>query len=363
VESIQSDLSPTQLASLALMSGSQSRANLYRMLSQGHSAGNSVQGTLLSIADTLHKDGNQVQAQIYEMFSQRIIEAPDFAQAFNGYASDDEKLLLSTSSDAKDVGQLLLAAAEQNEFKSSLVSAAVSPVIYPWAMGFAGMGLLYFAGRSVFPALSAQLSKDKVRPTLDFILGYATFISNYWYIIIPMVVAILASILYSLPKHTGSVRKVLDYLPIYNTYKQLVALSTINTITFLLKSKMDLNQVFDKLENNSSPYLADYVNKMRTAYESDENQGEGSSPADCLNIGLINKALMLPLRIAASTISLPQALDQTFLQNKSQVMKSTNTTAKNNALVGWLLFLACIALFMLTLSDVARELAEKAFSR
>ena len=82
---------------------------------------------------------------------------------------------------------------------------------------------------------------------------------DYGWILPIIVIGIIAAIIYSLPRLTGSLRNFLDYLPPWSIYKVVVGSTMILAITAMVKSKFKLLDSLQMCREEASPWLQERI--------------------------------------------------------------------------------------------------------
>ncbi|BCD92283.1 hypothetical protein fh0823_24220 [Francisella halioticida] len=119
--------------------------------------------------------------------------------------------------------------------------------------------LIFMANAYIFPILLTIKPLKELPSSTYGLYVFCHFFTSNLYILILLLVVVIATIAYSLPRLRGISRKILDQISPYNIYKQLIATSFLISLSLLLQSGDDFYSAVHKIKANSSKYLAEFL--------------------------------------------------------------------------------------------------------
>lgn len=146
---------------------------------------------------------------------------------------------------------------------------------------------------------------------------------------------------WSLPRLTGPVRKLLDRIPPWSTYRDARATSVFVTLGALIEAGLTIDQALARISRESNRYMQWHLEAIRLRYE-----GDPSKPIQALDTGLFSKRMLDLVAEAATQRSFDATLQHVGRQSMDEIVKSVKLTA-------WLangFFLAIIFSFLIWLT-------------
>lgn len=205
------------------------------------------------------------------------------------------------------------------EANSAMKTALIGPGI---VLTIAVAMILMFALYAV--PLIADIYPPERWPTMGKMLyAISSTIKNYGILILLSVIAFIFGIIYSLPRLTGKVRKKLDRLPVYSTYRQVNGLNALVGIASQLKVGVSLVESLRVVSNQSSPYLSWLLDeiRMKLALQPDEF-------GRAFDVGLYEDDVLYRLMDFSERSSFPKAVERVGLQSFDKVTNSIKASSK-----------------------------------
>jgi toxin co-regulated pilus biosynthesis protein E len=177
-----------------------------------------------------------------------------------GFVPENDLLILSVESDQTitALNKLIKMMAQFKKLKSEISKMFFIPIISVFLV----FVLIFCANYYVFPSL-IQLKPLSEFPssTYDLYRICEFFVKNIVWIML-LIIFLTTSIFFSLATLTGSMRKILDFIPPYSIYKNISATNFLISLSMLLESGVDFDSAIAKLQEKSSKYLNSFLTKI-----------------------------------------------------------------------------------------------------
>lgn len=127
---------------------------------------------------------------------------------------------------------------------------------------------------------------------------------------------------WSLSKFTGPVRKALDSIPPWSTYRDERATSVFVSLGALIEAGLTIDQALARISRESNRYMQWHLEAIRLRYEADP-----SKPIQALDTGLFSKRMLDLVAEAAAQRSFDATLQNVGRQSMDEIVKSVKRTA------------------------------------
>ncbi|CAG2138261.1 Toxin coregulated pilus biosynthesis protein E [Cupriavidus campinensis] len=164
--------------------------------------------------------------------------------------------------------------------------------------------------------------------------------AKYW----PATTAVLLlAVLYrwSLPRWTGHVRKFVDHIPPWSAYRDARAASLFTGLGSLIESGLTIDQSFERISREASPYMRWHIEAMRLRYKE-----HPTKPLHALDTGLFSTSMLDLVAESASQRTFDATLQYVGRTAMSAIVKSVRRTA----ILGNGIFLTIIFLLFMWLT-------------
>jgi type II secretory pathway component PulF len=294
----------------------QDAVDIYDAVAASLRGGSTAQDALESMADYAGERKNYPRADALRILADDVRTGSNYAEGFKKIANQDDLMLLAVSQRTPNPAHLMQNIADLARRRKEVRKAALLPTLYPLFM--VAMGFLLYAifGTSVLPKLLKLIPPDRWPLAAYLQLHIAKFLVDWWMLLVVMMALLCWLIYLSLSRWTGGVRDFFDSLPIYGTYKTMVAGNFLYTMTFLAKSQTDLLASIEMIRENSSAYTSYQMKKMLMR----QVTGVDSDAMGILNVGLVDRATLDLLRIVSKNLSPAEALQKTAIDNADQLL-------------------------------------------
>jgi general secretion pathway protein F len=225
------------------------------------------------------------QKKILSQVRERVVEGGNLADAMRAHPAVFSDLYVNMVRAGEASGALdlvLIRLAEYTERAAALRAKVRSALTYPVFMGMASMGILFFLLSYVVPKVTRIFEETHAQlPTMTVILlAISGFLSNYWWLILFVVFAVVLGVRLSTRTPAGRLRfdRMVLRIPYFGKVLKKVALARFaRTLSTLLLGGIPLLQSLDIVKHVVSNMV------LSNAIEDGRNSiREGHSVADPL---------------------------------------------------------------------------------
>lgn len=237
-------------------------------------------------------------------------------------AGEETGTLTQTTASAMD-------ALRQN---NNAIGNMISSLLYPIVVFSAAAAMIVFIKTSVL------LSFSEIKPVREWpsvgqtLFHLAYFIENWWWLTLAILVCLSMLIFKSLQYLTGSLRNLIDRLPLLSLYRENIAANFMETLGLLLKNGVVLKRALMIIHQQAKPYLAWHLDLMEVRL-----CGGKENIADLIDTNLITPNDLARLKIVGQSKGFADALIKLGDRANTQHAKAIDRLGK---ILGGLLLLA-----------------------
>jgi general secretion pathway protein F len=254
------------------------------------------------------------QKKILSQVREMVVEGGTLADAMKQHPAVFNDLFVNMVRAGEASGALdivLIRLAEYTERAAALRGKVRSALTYPVFMGMASMGILFFLLSYVVPKVTRIFEERNAKlPTLTIVLlAISGFLSNYWWVIVAILVIAVVAVRVSVRTPAGRLRfdAITLRIPYFGKVLQKVALARFaRTLSTLLLGGIPLLQALDIVKHVVSNMV------LSNAIEDGRNSiREGHSVADPLKkSGLFPPLLVHMIAVGEKSGELEQMLSR-----------------------------------------------------
>ncbi|OIN82951.1 type II secretion system F family protein [Francisella sp. TX07-6608] len=163
--------------------------------------------------------------------------------------------------------------------------------------------LIFMANYFVFPILLQIKSLNDLPEMTYNLYVFCHFFADHLLAISNILVILSVIIISSLANFTGFTRSILDKLPPYNIYKQIMATSFLISLSLLLQSGDDFFTAIGKIKTRSSNYLSGFLIKIHERIGLGDRSGEALA-----SVNLFNQRTQIYIEILDQAQALSQGI-------------------------------------------------------
>ncbi|MCE2721950.1 MAG: type II secretion system F family protein [Betaproteobacteria bacterium] len=218
---------------------------------------------LYDVASEGGKKPNEGKAVVFAHALAGLENSDLLGDALEPFIPQAEYLLLVSGERAGDLPLMLRNASAVVRARSDMMSAVISETLTPVILLASAIGYVWFYAIKVVPKLALPTMKpDNWEPMAKMLVSTSNLLVAHGWFALPLIVAFAAAVIYSVPRLTGRVRLVLDYVPPYSIYRVVVGSSVILSLSAMLKSRYKLLESLELIRDSANPWLTERIDGM-----------------------------------------------------------------------------------------------------
>ena len=280
---------------------------------------------------------------VYSTLLRRMESGDALSEAGRGYLPDSNRIMIEAGEHVNQIGEGVKTALFANESSAKMRSIITKYMVKPCGLAFADIGLLMLFGVQVVPPFLTVIPVEKLPAALRFSFNFASFVVNYSLLVVPLLIAAILWIVWSLRNYGGTARRYLDLIPPYSIYRHIVSSEVMITFSGLLRNNVTMQDAIGLMLQNSSPYERSHLLVIRKRM----NKGEPITVA--LDTGLVPRRIIDRLRSfeSAGSSHLEEAMRKMGFENVDRSLKIVEVGVKFSSdiiflmagsVLGWLFF-------------------------
>lgn len=266
----------------------------------------------------------------------KISQGRTIAEGMQGWFSPAVIELVKAGEQGGTLAENIRMAAESMGKKSDTFSSLLSSLTYPLVVLLAGCIVLIYMNHSVFPQFESIKPIDQWPSNGQNLVAIADFLQGWWPVVLGAIIGLIILFYLSVKNVVGEPRAILDSIPGFNIYRQLVAARFMETLGLLIANGIVFKQALKILQQNASPYLSWHLQMMEMKLA----RGRGNI-AEVLDTGLINAEDIVRLKAIADAKGFEHALIRLGKSAGEQGIKTIRKLGK----IGGGIFLALSGMF------------------
>jgi len=205
---------------------------------------------------------------------QQMNDGESFSEAIAWWLPPEEAMLLQAGElagrleDAFNEAEKIMMA--RKKIAAAIFGAIAYPVVLFSMMGF----LLHMVATDLVPKLAKVVDPGKWTGAAGILRDIASFVTNYGLTTLLIVIALVFTIVLTLPRLRGPLRVVLDNLPPWSIYRLVYGATFLLNVGALIKSGMRLSSALDKLNEGTNPWLRERIDAALEGLSEGKNFGE-----------------------------------------------------------------------------------------
>lgn len=330
---------------LARREFAKNRDEFYEDTAQAIRAGASMDEILRGLAERALESGEKGLAEMYGDWAENLGDAAtrgSFAEAIVEDVPTSDAMVLrgfeASGKTADGLAELSKLVRNGRKMTSAMMGAVAAPSLSLLVI----LGVSGFFGTSIMPVLAGTVSVDKWPALGVGVYYFATFVANYWWVILLSLIVFGKIFVWSLDNWQGSLRRKVDaisFLP-YNLYKNYQSGTLLIVLSALLKSGASMDGALRLLAESGgrwmSMYLSDSIDMLGSSHRTD--------PASAFDTGFFPRRVLWRLQDAAKRSSFPDAVktiaDTAFDKLSASIIMQANIMNKASMMIAGILLLS-----------------------
>ena len=179
------------------------------------------------------------------------------------------------------------------------------------------ISLIFVANAMIFPILLNIKSINELPDATYNLYVFCHFFAAHLLMISIILIFFVVVVIWSLPKLTGSLRKILDNIPPYNIHKQIIATSFLISLSLLLQSGDDFFTAIGKIKTNTCKYLRGFLDHMLERISLGDRSGEALA-----NTKLFSEGTQIYIEILDEAQALSQGISSLIERSVDMQIRS-----------------------------------------
>ena len=327
------------------------RAEFYEMLSALIADGKPLDASVREL-EVRYKSKKRPLAGLLAAWSDSLNEGKPFAEAIRGYASETEVVIIAATEKSGDLASGFLQAASVARSGSAIRGAVAAEMTTPLIQVAALVVMLIGFSTSLAPELTRSIPMSAMDDSQRALFSMAAVVASTWYFAVPLLLLLLGTSIWSMPRYTGPFRKVLDHIPPWSVYRIYTSATFMIALSSLIKAGVPIESAIRFIRLQSSPWLKEHTSVMVGRLRAGVEQG------DAMDTGLLSNRMADMVAIYSKTSNFDVAvssvgkmsMDDGLANIKKQAGAARLvSTVLIGVLVGWI-FTA-----MMSISDAAQK--------
>ena len=259
------------------------------------------------------------QVKILKDISLQMSSGVDFAEALARWVPTSEVMSIRAGMRSGDPVTGMKNTIDALDASSSMMGTIFSKLTYPAVLLIALFGLIFFFSKAIIPKMAEVLEPELWPDAAQRLNTMATFVREDWYWVVAAVVVLSIAVSYALPRLTGRVRGVLDYLPPFSFYKAFHGANLLISLAALMRSGIPFVSALEDMKRLSSPYICQHLEKMT------RNMADGASLGEALDTGLLSTDMMVSVYMMSHNANFQAAIYEIGRQAVSRSIEKIST--------------------------------------
>ena len=264
-------------------------------------------------------------------------------QAMASWIPNEERLLIESGEQAGQLAQALSDVVDLAQGTKRIRNAIISGLAYPVALFAALLLTLWYLSSSIVPAFATILPPEQWTGMGAWLARLTWFAENYTLAI--GLGAIGFAILYvtTVSRWTGRTRLFVEGIPPWSFYRLSQGISFLLGSSALLRAGMQMTEVFDRLRQNSSPYLRERLTAAVQRIRSGDNFGNALYKT---GMNFPDKDIVQDMRTYASLAGFNDTLAQVAREWLEEAVRKVQGQAQAlNMVMLFLMFILIVIVF------------------
>jgi len=224
------------------------------------------------------------------------------------------------------------------------IGSFVGALAYPLFVIVIACGVIVYLRNSVFSQFLLIKPIEQWPDSGQRLMWLAAMIQGWWWIVVLIVVAIVLMIRRIMTNYTGVMRPMLDTVPPFSFYRQLVSARLLETLGLLVANGVVFKAAIKVMQYQANPFLMSHLVSMEHLL----SMGK-TNIADVLDTGLVSEADLMRLRVMAEVKGFEHGLIRMGVRGAEQ---ATATMKMISRIMGGALLAASAGLIIVIIQGI-----------
>lgn len=241
--------------------GQKKRAEAWEMLANLVQQNNEL-GEALATMSTIYTQRRDKSVAHIMLRLRESLATANFAETA-AYWSPGAETILFASYGSADTQRIFKGAAKIAMNEAKIATAIREAVFMPTVIGIGLLGLLYYLGVGLFPIFETITDRSEWPALSRFIVSTSYTIRDYWFLIVPALIAVAMSLRWLIPNWRGKGRVFADRLPPFSFYKLRTGSAFLLAVVEQGKMGAAINSgLLEQLAKHQPPYVRSRIMKI-----------------------------------------------------------------------------------------------------
>lgn len=253
--------------------------------------------------DTIKQLATGVSQKVAHSISQDLSQGKSVADGMRTWFKASIVEIIHVGETGATLPQALRAALNVYEQQQDAAVVALQSMLYPLVVLSLSLFMTTMINTTVFNNFVDIKPVAQWPPVGQQLYHFGCFVADFWWLSLFIIGAIGVSVWYFLRNNNGSIRAVVDKLPVIMLYRRAIAAQFMQSLGLLISNGVMLKKALAILQKGATPYLASHLLMM------EHKLGHGKDNiADVLDTELLDKNDLIRLRIVAQGRRFDRAL-------------------------------------------------------
>ena len=220
------------------------------------------------------KKPNTPTAIVLKAWLAQIRNGKSLGIAVKGWVPDNDRIIIEAGERAGTLSGALKNALFIEKSNKQIRSAVKKGIAYPMVLIGVAMGLLLMYGLYIIPGYEDIIPREKWVGGAASMIIVSDFV-NFW--LIPTVLvtgAIVATIMYTLPKWIGPTRTKFDKFAPWSLYRLINGAGFMLSVSSLIKAGVQLPEILKILKKDSTPWYNEKISAAKKHVDNGVSLGQ-----------------------------------------------------------------------------------------
>ena len=260
--------------------------DLYLLINDGIPANRAV--------DMMSKVSIGLTREVAISLSNKIAQGQPLAEGMKEWFSPNVVEIIRVGEAGGALAQTLKSAINMLSLQGAALSGFIGAIAYPMFILLIGCIVIIYLNNSVFVQFRAIKPMEQWPDAGRQLVSLALLIENWWWAAILLLIGLIIFIMRLMTNYVGEYRQLLDKIPPFTFYRQLMAAQLLETLGVLVANGVVFKSAIRVMQYQASPYMNYHLQIAEHLL------GMGKTNiADVLDTGLVSENDLMRLRVMA----------------------------------------------------------------
>ncbi|RJF92125.1 type II secretion system F family protein [Noviherbaspirillum saxi] len=202
------------------------------------------------------------------------------SEGMAGWVPQSEQMIIAAGEQSGHLEDALIAVVSVVQSGKRIKNAVFSGLAYPVAILTMVIIYIFIFGTRVIPEFARMVDPSHWRGAARSLYLMSQFVRGWMPLIVAILVALIATVLISMPRWRGNTRVFLDRLPPYSIYRLVVGSGFLMAFSALQSAGVTVEKALMRMSDNASPWLHERLDGALLGVKSGLNCGEALRNAE-----------------------------------------------------------------------------------